>query len=66
MRHYTVEFGVSAKDLTCITLDNNHTAYAYIFVCIKTIVKAIFFAISISYRNQIMPAKQDDNLEMTV
>ena len=24
---YTVEMGVSAEDLTRITLDNNHTAY---------------------------------------
>ena len=30
---YTVEMGVSAKDLTHIILDNNHTAYMHIFVC---------------------------------
>ena len=39
--HYTVELGVSAKDLTRITLDNNRTAYMHIClqgigcVCIK-------------------------------
>ena len=28
--YYTVEMGVSAGDLTRITLDNNHTAYKHI------------------------------------
>ena len=36
---YTVEMGVSAGDLTPITLDNNHTAYKHIclqgIVCVK-------------------------------
>ena len=38
---YTVEMGVSAEDLTGITLDNNHTAYKHIClwgigcVCVK-------------------------------
>ena len=38
---YTVEMGVSARDLTRITLDNNHTAYKHIYlqgigcVCVK-------------------------------
>ena len=38
---YTVEMGVSAEDLTRITLDNNHTAYKHIClqgigcVCVK-------------------------------
>ena len=32
---YTVEMGVSARDLTCITLDNNHTAYMH--VCLQGI-----------------------------
>ena len=32
---YTVEMGVSARDLTRITLDNNHTAYTHI--CLQRI-----------------------------
>ena len=32
---YTVEMGVSASDLTRITLGNNHTAYMQICVCQK-------------------------------
>ena len=32
---YTVEMGVSARDLTCITLDNNHTTYMH--VCLQGI-----------------------------
>ena len=38
---YIVEMGVSARDLTRITLDNNHTAYMHIclqgigYVCVK-------------------------------
>ena len=41
---YTVEIGVSAGDLTGITLDNNHTAYEYIClqgiscVCVSKII----------------------------
>ena len=40
---YTVEIGVSAGDLTRITLDNNHAAYKYICVqgigCVCVCVK---------------------------
>ena len=32
---YTVEMGVSAEDLTRITLDNNHTAY--MLICLQGI-----------------------------
>ena len=32
---YTVEVGVSAKDLTSFTFDNNHTAYVHI--CLQRI-----------------------------
>ena len=96
---YTVEMGVSAGDLTRITLDNNHAAYKHIClqgigcVCVKnyppeimqpssstraTIVSAeikmvqpssmphFSFAIITSYRYQITPTKNEDNLEMKV
>ena len=79
--HYTIKLGVSAQDLTRITLDNSYSAYMRIcllqigFVCIKNYPPELMRPSS-SARATIVSAENhivwesnnagEDNLEMKV